>query len=141
MEYNGITILILACIINLVGTEIADSAPKGMHKMSKKASIIKMVISRVEDEMNSRLQSSYWYRVGKILAAYNEDMVGVKYYVIFHFHMTKCKKFNPNNSIQVCPLSDYHLKCNAQIWAREWLNRYQLIKFNCANKSKQSKFY
>ncbi|XP_028676379.1 cystatin-like [Erpetoichthys calabaricus] len=78
---------------------------------------------------NTISSNDYDYKLLKVIAAKEQVVAGLKYFLKVEVGETQCKKGSSN--VESCPLTNKTFNCQFVVFTQPWRNYNQLLESNC----------
>lgn len=106
----------------------------GHQKMDVNDAELLKTLVEITPQVNDKLASTFFYRIGKVLSAESQVVSGVMYYVSFELGQTQCfksKVTKDTNVLTECSEFSNVQVCTAKIWSQPWLHHLEVTEVNC----------
>lgn len=134
--------IVLSAALLAVATALPTSLlPGGRHSIDVNSPQLVDALEHVQEDLNARLNSMYYHKIVKIIAAQSQVVAGVMYHVDFEFAQTQClkSKVTKETRAQCTEVSHVQL-CHAKILSQPWLHLVRTEEFHCSPKQ-TAEFY
>src|SRR5699024_5912718 len=109
-----------------------DEIVGGLHKIDVHDAELLRTLFDVQPQINDKLNSPYYHRIGKVIEAEAQTVAGVKFHVTFELGQTQCLKEKvTKENLATCDAFTHIQVCKAEIWSQPWLQHTEITDIKC----------